>query len=315
MSNVVLDKKRNELVEYPAWYGIGMTLNNALTANDAMLAAGLTWKVEDINIYKKIANEYKIIDSYKAIQRLDTKEVFNIVGNNYHPIQNVDTFKSFDSLIKTGQAKYEVAGSLQGGRKVWVLVRLAYNFEVVKDDEIRSYLLLTSSHDGTLARQAFYMPVRVCSWSTLELKLSRAKYFKHTPNYEEKAEEHYPILTEAKKYFDELKQVTKKLIKIEMNSKQIDHFLNDLFDVREKEPPTRKKNMMLTIKDLINSGAGNDVQEIMNTAYAIYCAVCQFVDHERCTKGDEENRLVSSWFGSGANLREKAYNLLTERTY
>jgi hypothetical protein len=61
---------------------------------------------------------------------------------------------------------------------VWVMASLRKHFEVVKDDLIARYLLLTHRHDGTGAIQVKFTPVRVVCQNTLNQALSEGPSFR-----------------------------------------------------------------------------------------------------------------------------------------
>ena len=66
------------------------------------------------------------------------------------------------------------AGSLQGGRRTWILARLPQRY-IISGDEITPYLVFMNSHDGSGAIKAAMTPVRVVCQNTLNLALSTAK--------------------------------------------------------------------------------------------------------------------------------------------
>src|SRR3990172_10682534 len=104
------------------WHGIGKNVGNeVVTASEALLASGLDWKVVSRPVFNQQGGQ---IEGFNAIVREDTGEVFQIAKDRYLPVQNNECFQVFDEVVGTGQAKYEVAGSLQGGRKVWILSRI-----------------------------------------------------------------------------------------------------------------------------------------------------------------------------------------------
>ena len=61
---------------------------------------------------------------------------------------------------------FETAGSLHGGRRVWVLAKLPEHIEV-GGDPVRPYVLLMNSHDGSTAVVAASTPIRVVCQNTL----------------------------------------------------------------------------------------------------------------------------------------------------
>ncbi len=320
MSHRITEKDSLVVVGEPAWHGIGKLVGDLLTASEALLASGLTWKVIEVPVFNKEGIQ---IEGFKGIKREDTEEVFNIVGARYQPVQNIDCFEIFDGVCGTGSAKYEVAGSLQNGRKVWILARLPYDFDVVKGDEVRSYLLLTTSHDGSLAFQMYKTPIRVVCWNTLSASLAGARedrskiaYFKHTVNFKNRVGQAQEILAEAKAYFDNFKAQSQELAKKQITELELEDFLARLFkteNLKSEEISTRTKNAQEDIKRLFVDGKGNQLGGVAGSRWALYNAVTEYIDHERTTRGEAENRLASSWYGSGADLRERAFELVSAR--
>jgi Domain of unknown function (DUF932) len=70
--------------------------------------------------------------NHKATLRSDTGALLGIVGRDYEPLDNRDAFRFLDELIGS-QLHFETAGSLWGGRRVWVLARLPEWAEVGGD--------------------------------------------------------------------------------------------------------------------------------------------------------------------------------------
>jgi phage/plasmid-like protein (TIGR03299 family) len=87
-------------------------------------------------------------------------------------VQNEEAFQFVDQLLGS-QLHFETAGSLHGGRRVWVLATLPEHMEV-GGDPVRPYVLLMNSHDGSTAVIAATTPVRVVCQNTLNWGLQRA---------------------------------------------------------------------------------------------------------------------------------------------
>jgi phage/plasmid-like protein (TIGR03299 family) len=318
MAHKIMERDKVAYVGEKPWHGIGQEIGDLMTASEAILHGGLGWQVIELPIFDQGGVK---IEGYKGIYRADTKELFQIAHQGYTPIQNDRCFGVFDEIVGSGQAKYEVVGSLQNGRKIWILARIpSLDFGVKGKDDVRAYLLLTSSHDGSLSLQVFETPIRVVCWNTLSSALAgKAKgqcaYFKHTVNYSNRIGIAKGILERAVGYFQQFKIVSEDLARQQMNQLAVDSFLDKLFNVEGKEKEeisTRSQNQRIEVDRLFVDGLGNNQEGIRGTKWAMYNAVTEYVDHTRSTKGDDSNRLASSWYGSGADLREKAFALLTK---
>lgn len=313
MSHEITSTDSLVLAGQGAWHGLGTVVKDTMTATEALLKSGLTWQIGMEPIYN---NEGSEIEGFKAVKRMDTKEVFQIASNRYTPVQNADCFKIFDEVVGTGMAKYEVAGSLQGGRKVWILARIpSLDFSLANGkDQINSYLLLTTSHDGSLSFQMFKTPIRVVCMNTLRASLAgkgqgKVAYYKHTVNFRSRVSQAQIILSETRDYFLRFKEASELLARKQMRQLEVDSFLDKLLNIGNvpEEVSTKAKNVKLEIDRLYHDGRGNQMDGVRGTAWALYNGVTEYVDWERSTKGDESNRLASSWYGSGAGLREKAF--------
>jgi phage/plasmid-like protein (TIGR03299 family) len=111
-----------------------------------------------------------------GVVRQDTGAILGAVGSRYVPIQNADGFEMLDGVLSEYGAKYEAAGSLYGGARVFMLVRLPEQvFTVGYRDEVQAYALFTNPHDGTGVAQCFATSERVVCANTLRVAMNRAK--------------------------------------------------------------------------------------------------------------------------------------------
>jgi hypothetical protein len=79
-----------------------------------------------------------------------------------------------------------------------------------------------------------------------------------------------------------------------------------------KEQP-RIEGMRDKVIDLFDNGQG--MYAIRGTKWAAFNAVTEYADHHRSTRRtdgntSEDSRLASAWFGTGAELKERALQLL-----
>ena len=151
------------------WHGLGTVVSGMLTSAAALDAAHLAWTVEQRPVFADgIAAK---IPDYKAIVRTDNNAVLSIMSDKYHPIQNHEAFEFFDSVVGEGQAVYDTAGALHGGRRVWVMARLPKPL-FIEGDELERNILLVTSHDGSSTLKMMHVTTRVVCQNTLSVALA-----------------------------------------------------------------------------------------------------------------------------------------------
>lgn len=124
------------------WHGLGKIVMEAPTSADALRLAGLDWNVVQEPIYTDF-NEP--IVGYKANVRDSDRKVLGVVSDRYKVVQNTDAFSFTDELLGKG-VRYETAGSLQEGKKVWLLARLPREY-IIAGERISPYLVFSNTHE------------------------------------------------------------------------------------------------------------------------------------------------------------------------
>lgn len=113
------------------------------------------------------------LKDYRAIRRADTGHVFQLASTRYNPIQNAEIVEFFSDYCAAGNATIETLGSLKDGAVVWCLARLKGASDATIDgvDELRGYMLLCTSHDGSVVLTGKPTQTRVVCWNTLSAAL------------------------------------------------------------------------------------------------------------------------------------------------
>ena len=104
---------------------------------------------------------------FKANVRDTDQQILGVVTDRYKVVQNEDAFAFTDQLLGEG-VSYETAGSLQNGRRIWMLAKLPQRY-IISGDEIEPYLVFMNAHDGTGAIKAAMTPIRVVCQNTFEI--------------------------------------------------------------------------------------------------------------------------------------------------
>jgi phage/plasmid-like protein (TIGR03299 family) len=302
------------------WHRQGVRLDNPATAAEAISAAGLDWTVIKKPVYvRDESGSFRMVEGKEAIVREDTNTIFTIMGKGYEPAQNNTCFDMFNAVTGTGEAIYHTAGSLFGGRRIFVLAKLPNDIEVVPGDVVQPYILLSNSHDGSQALRMQITPIRVVCWNTLSAALHRngGFYARHTRNIMQRANEAREVLGLAHAYYELFARQIDELVNTRMTVVEVQDYLQRVYQFRDDRPYAKQDHRVLkayeTTMDLL-SHPTNTLGGIQGTKWATFNAVSYYVDHERIVRAGqykEDRRLDASWFGTGAALRQRAYDLLT----
>jgi len=294
----------------PAWHGLGTVFTEEKNTNEMLVAANLNnWNVRleelDIPNYLTSDKSYQYVVRTNPTDNTQT-DVLGVVGERYVPLQNEDLF-SFGDAILDGGGRWETAGSLRGGRVVFG--SLALQRETVLDpsgvaDVIKTYLLVNTSHDGSIAIQASVTPVRVVCANTLAVALGGKKKkdgvkqsfkIRHTQSANGKVQQAREALAVANAYMDEFSIMAKAMIEKEITAQQFNDIVLAAYpkpDKNAKQALTKWTKKVDTIND-IYTGEFNGM--ISGTAWGAWNALTERIDWYRGGKrGLTESILMGS---------------------
>lgn len=278
------------------WHGLGQTLENPLTSEDAIKAAGLDWNVKTEDVYVGGVKA----PGFVANVRDTDNSVLGIVTSRYSIIQNKEAFEFTDSLVAEGMT-YETAGSLKNGRQIWLLGKLPK--DQILGEDLEPYICFTNTHDGTGAVKVCMTPVRVVCQNTLNLALRTAKRSwstRHTGDVQMKIREAQTTLGLANKYISALKQDAERMVEIRVTDATIEGILDQMYPQDGDTSDLRKARIEELKTGFFNCLNMEDVKQYRGTAYGAMMAATDFADHSkplRVTKSAEESRFSSILVG------------------
>ena len=291
------------------WHGLGTIVMEAPDSREALKLAGLDWKV----VQQPIFTDQGMVHGYKANIRSTDHEVLGVVSDRYKIIQNTDAFSFTDELLGEG-VRYETAGSLQRGKKVWLLARLPKEY-IIAGDRISPYLVFSNTHDGSGAVRAAVTPVRVVCNNTLNLALNTAKRsfsMVHTGDIREKVQEAKQTLFMADRYMESLGREFEKLRKQKISDQKVKEYIELLLPLEEDASQVTERNVTKLRKDMAaRYFEAPDLQDVGKNAYRFINAVSDFATHAepiRRTKNYQENLFMRTYEGN--TLIDKAYQIV-----
>ena len=301
------------------WHGLGRNVTQAVDSRQAITLAGLDWRVGQWPIHAAAPDGWGMVNAkgFVATVREDTKAVLGVVSKRYQPFQNAEAFAFADAIVGEGQARYETAGSLRGGRRVWMLLRLPEEVRVGRGDEIHPYLLLANTFDGSGSLRALLTSVRVVCANTLNLALGTAGRaegvsIKHRGDLQSRVEAARRTLGLVHRRLRAFSEEVEHLRATPMTAARLERYFDSLLPDADTDAEKRNRDKVLeqlnrNFEDDLNSLAG-----MRGSAWAAFNAVSEYADHQRKFRGGSpaaraESRLESTWFGSSAELTSAAY--------
>lgn len=279
------------------WHGLGTPVESAKTSKEAIELAGLNWTVSQKEMY---AGDIKV-PGYFANMRDSDNSILGVVGKRYQIVQNADAFDFTDSLVGEG-CTYETAGSLFGGKRIWLLAKMPKT--TILGDDVEPFICFSNSHDGSTAIKVAMTPIRVVCNNTLNVALKGAKRTwsaKHTGSISSKMSEAKYTLGLAQQYMDELAIVSDQLANTRVTEEDTYKLLCSLFPTEDDMSDRRKANVEEQKKQFIICTMAPDLKKFDGTAYQLLQAATDFSTHYkpmRTTENFKDNNLARAIDGS-----------------
>ncbi len=294
------------------WHGLGTRVEEALSSEEALKMAGLDWKViqKPLDTFDGIP-----VPGYVANVRETDQKVLGVVSTQYSVVQNTDAFAFTDEMLGKG-VRYETAGSLAGGKRVWILAKLPNQY-IVKGDKISPYLVFSNTHDGSGSIKVALTPIRVVCNNTLCLALNTAQRSwstKHTGDIGGRLEDAKETLFRAEDYMDQLGKEIEVLHGIRIPKAQAEKMITQLIPVPEKASSQQEKNIISQRQDIMYRYMhAPDLRTLPENGYRLLNAVSDFAGHAkplRMTKSYQDNLFAKAIDGN--QLIDKGYQMIKQ---
>lgn len=302
----------------PAWHGLGVVVSDTLTSHDALVTAGLDWMVSPEPIY--LSGEVEI-EGKKANVRSTDRKVLGVVSDKYKVVQNQEAFAFVDELLENAiePVKFESAGSLDEGKRVWMLAHLPSR--LILGDEIIPYIVMANSHDGSMAVTCAMTPTRVVCQNTLTMALNNADRswsIRHMGDIKGKREDAARTLRLAVSYMDRLETKAEDYQQRKLSKDALTDILKIMFPTDEENTNRKNGNILDQKEAFLNTYAAalvGDLAQFKGDAWGLYNGFADFASHSkpmRETKNFRENRFAS--FIDGNKFLDRAQKAIEKVT-
>lgn len=273
-----------------AWHQLGTVLDHTFTAEEALQHAHLAgWNVRKFPLQTIAIGNTPALDVPNSFANVRTNpvtglvDVLGTVGSVYRPIQNEEHCELLNTLVDQSGAHFETAGSLKGGREVFITMQLPESMMVGGVDETKINIAALNSHDGNSSFRFLITPVRVvcANTQTAAIKSAVSTFsIRHTKNGKNTIEEARQALGLTFRYIDAFQLEAEKMIQETMKESEFFGIVNQIW-TPEVDGTTRKMNQQRDrLHELGRLFTEAGTQEVIGgTRYAGYNVITEYLDH------------------------------------
>lgn len=293
------------------WHGLGSQLPAGESIEAWQTAANMNWSIKETPVMYSVGAEselhFRTNANSKVLFRSDTHAPLSVVSKRYQVVQPKEILDFYQTLVSAGGFELETAGVLKGGRKLWALAKTNQQTVLKGGDQVKAYLLLATSCDGTMCTQAFFTSVRVVCNNTLQLALndlSGVVKVPHSTIFDPIAVKH--ALGLGLSSWDQFSRSIKQLANRPVSESEAKAYLANVLGDPVDDESKLLRPLKTALELYAGKGRGAGMQSADGTAWGLLNAITQYVDFEKQSRS-QDNRLSSAWFGTGAALKAKAF--------
>lgn len=316
----------------PAFDTLGNVTETARTAEEALAEAGLNWQVfkseEPVSVMVPMLGESAM--EQNSLEEVVSREKFmtyrfnptnqkpeslGVVGSRYTPVQNEEAFSFLNYVADESGAVFTSAGSLDGGRKVFMSMKLPEGIQVGGVDNVDMYLLAWNTHDGSSSFSVHVTPIRL--WCTNQIRMvirtAHSSFtHRHTPRINGKIQVARDALKLTFKYVEEFEREAESLLSQKFSDKEFYKLVETLIPIDEESERTRNVAEEAR-QNLVGLWKAPTQENILNTKWAAYNAVAEYADWTKPVRGSNTDalRATKTITGLADRFKNKALVLLS----
>ena len=294
----------------PAWHNLAnriFTKDEEVTTQTMLEEAKLNnWNVRLSPITEHVPESWNDVSNASLVIRDNPfnggTDVLATVGKRYKPVQNEELFSFADAIHDTDpNCRWESAGSLKKGKVVFGTVDIPRSMILDPkgaNDETKLYLIVWTSHDGSVAVQAAVTPVRVVCQNTLNLAMRQAKQsfkIRHTQTVEGRIAVARETLGLTLGYFDEFEKEAKAMFEQSITDAEFSKLIQTIYPKPDKDAKGAIKkweNKVVLLDDLYHNSPTN--ANIKGTKWGAFNALTERLDYFRTGRGNSETLMAGA---------------------
>lgn len=308
-----------------AWHQLGQVVNHCMTAEEVMEEAHLGgWNVRKHRLWTEGDDGFpvQIEDKFATVRTnpiTGNTDYLGVVGSGYQTIQNEESTNFLNALVDESGAHFETAGALKGGRQTFVTLRLpdymTFEGKGGVKDSTDLYIAALNSHDGSSAFRVITTPIRIVCANTQSAALRNVKSSwsaRHTTNALRAIEQARQSLAYSFAYADAFSEEAQKMIERQIEEDEARRLLGQVFRVPDSTTDRQKELRLGHVEKVIAGLSLDTVKGFEDTAYGLYNAVTEYIDHRVEVRGGGHGApAFYSIEGAYSEIKARAFELIS----
>lgn len=315
----------------PAWHKLGVVVEDPFMTTEQVLrlVPELASPVVSRPLYYQSADgTFKLVpDEVANVREMDDKWLANVT-HAYRIIDPRQGFEFMDELI--GDAcRWETAGTLRGGREIFMLAQLARESIIggYPDERHTWYLGLTNTYDTRRSLTVALTPVRWVCTNTVQMGLNTAARtfsIAHTGDLDGKLMEARRTLHLANAHIDAFDELAADLLSRPIKRSEFRRMLDRLTVFQPKAEVETDRTIenrdyaKQAILDYFSLAPNLTETPANGTRWGAFQAACEWSDWDRTSRrstktGDSAQKVQLGKILSDTEMKDEALSLLARR--
>ena len=301
------------------WHNLVEPLPDYPTREEAQQIAH-PWEPIEVPVYRAVpqiidgepVTTYEQIPGSKGIERSDNGDHLGVVNETLGIVTNNDLWDVAEAVAHAdgggaqGPVQYETAGSLDGGRKVWALLRFTEPLQISGDPHGATipFFALQNSHDGTGSFRGQAINTRIVCANTssaADTEAKRSGYeftFRHSRNVRQRVEEAKAAVSLWREQVTMWQTAMEHLLTVHVSNAQLHRFVEEFHPMPAQSQISDRVrgNVEKARGELTSILDGATCADVRNTAYGLTQAGIEWSQHYRSTKGKDDRTRMESHF-------------------
>lgn len=285
--------------------------------NEILTAHGLDFTIEKAPMFALNAKNEKVESSYFGLINSKTQEVLYTCKKGYTPSQNHEVVELVLKGMENFGSELSVsnAGSLNGGRKIFLQLAIEGKSKVA-NDTIERFVTILDSNDGSTGLGLLIGDTTMsCQNKFFKFYKKSQNKMRHSITLEEKMKAIPSLIEEA--LSESLKQIIfyNKLANTEITKKLADEIVKHVlgFDRLDKtvlkDKSTRSLNIMASLYDNIE----HELNEKGLNLWGLHSGITRFTTHDMSVGNYENAKVGSILIGGAYKMNQKSLQFATNK--